>query len=113
MSIIEDEPGQILARRIRAQREARGWSLSDLAERAKVSKAMLSKIERGEASPTAATLSRIATACGLTMAALFEAASGERVRVMRAGEQPVWNDPATSYRRRFRFCSSCPHLPQA
>ena len=104
MSTITDEAGSALARRIRGEREARSWSLGDLAERAGVSKAMLSKIERTEASPTAATLSRIATAYGLTMAALFELAA-EGSRLMRARDQPIWRDPKTSYLRRQVFLS--------
>src|SRR5258705_13409711 len=104
MSTIEDTAGTALARRIRREREARGWSLAGLAERAGVSKAMLSKIERAEASPTAATLARIATAYGLTMAALFEQ-TPERSRLLRAKDQPIWRDPKTSYLRRQVFLS--------
>jgi transcriptional regulator with XRE-family HTH domain len=93
-----------LALRIRGERESRGWSLGGLAERAGVSKAMLSKIERAEASPTAATLARIATAYGLTMAALFEH-TPKRSRLLRAKDQPIWRDPKTSYLRRQVFLS--------
>lgn len=105
MSTKEDESGAVLARRIHGEREARGWSLAGLAERAGVSKAMLSKIERAEASPTAATLSRIATAYGLTMAALFESADGAGSRLLRARDQPLWRDPKTSCLRRQVFLS--------
>ena len=66
---------------------------------------MLSKIERAEASPTAATLSRIATAYGLTMAALFESPRGGGSRLLRAQDQPLWRDPKTSYLRRQVFLS--------
>jgi transcriptional regulator with XRE-family HTH domain len=104
MSTIENDRAT-LSRRIRQERETRGWSLSTLAERAGVSKAMLSKIERGEASPTAATLSRIATAYGLTLAALFEQAQAASARLLRAKEQPLWRDPKTSYLRRQVFLS--------
>ena len=103
MSIIEDKPDKGLGRRIRSERDTRGWSLAELAGRAGVSKAMLSKIERAEASPTAATLSRIATAYGLTMAALFETAITESSRLQRAGDQPVWRDPKAAYLRRQVF----------
>lgn len=103
MSIIEDKADDGLGRRIRVERETRGWSLAELAGRAEVSKAMLSKVERAEASPTAATLSRIATAYGLTMAALFEAAAPDQTRLQRAKDQPVWRDPKAAYLRRQVF----------
>jgi transcriptional regulator with XRE-family HTH domain len=105
MSTIEDRADTSLAQRIRGERETRGWSLAGLAGRAGVSKAMLSKIERAEASPTAATLSRIATAYGLTMAALFESPKGGGSRLLRARDQPLWRDPKTSYLRRQVFLS--------
>src|SRR2546429_9702851 len=103
MSTIEDRADMVLARRIRGEREARSWSLAGLAERAGVSKAMLSKIERAEASPTAATLSRIATAYGLTMAALFEGPRGGGSRLLPAKDPPVWRDPKTGHLRRPGF----------
>ncbi|MFB9268995.1 helix-turn-helix domain-containing protein [Bradyrhizobium erythrophlei] len=103
MSTIEDSADEGLGRRIRAERDARGWSLAELAGRASVSKAMLSKIERAEASPTAATLSRIATAYGLTMAALFEVTASESSRLVRAKDQPTWRDPKADYLRRQVF----------
>ncbi|HKS19448.1 MAG TPA: XRE family transcriptional regulator [Bradyrhizobium sp.] len=105
MSTIEDKSGTALARRIRGERETRGWSLAGLAERAGVSKAMLSKVERAEASPTAATLSRIAAAYGWTMAALFENSSGAGPRLLRARDQPLWRDPRTACLRRQVFLS--------
>jgi len=103
MSIIEDKADETLGRRVRAEREGRGWSLAELAGRAGVSKAMLSKIERAEASPTAATLSRIATAYGLTMAALFETTMPAGSRLQRAKDQPIWRDPKAAYLRRQVF----------
>src|SRR5262249_16948705 len=102
---IGDEAGTTLAARIRREREQRAWSLAELANRAGVSKAMLSKIERAEASPTAATLSRVATAFGLTLARLVDL-SDAGPRLIRGKEQPVWRDPKTSYRRRQVFLSA-------
>jgi transcriptional regulator with XRE-family HTH domain len=103
MSNIQDDLGASLAAKIQQERERREWSLGDLAGRSGVSKAMLSKIERAEASPTAATLSRIATAFGLTLAALV--AEKKSSQLLRASEQPVWRDPTTSYLRRQIFLS--------
>ena len=52
---------QYLASTLKTLRQQRGWSLSRLAEETGVSKAMLGQIERGESSPTVATLWKIAT----------------------------------------------------
>jgi len=93
-----------LAARIRTEREARGWSLADLAQHSGVSRAMISRIERAEASPTAALLGRLSGAFGLTMSALLARAeadaAGSGGRIARAADQPVWQDPATGYIRR-------------
>ena len=62
MASIEDDAATGISRRIRTERADRGWSLSELAVRSGVSKAMLSAIERQETSPTAALLVRIAAA---------------------------------------------------
>jgi transcriptional regulator with XRE-family HTH domain len=88
-----------VAARIRGERASRRWSLDDLAERAGVSKAMISKIERGETSPTAALLGRLSAAFGITLSAFFADTVQHRGPVRRA-EQPVWRDPATGYIRR-------------
>lgn len=100
MSNIEDELSEGIARRIRLERTVRGWSLSDLGERSGVSKAMLSAIERGAASPTAALLVRIAAAFGMTLSALIARAEQGGGGLARAREQPVWTDPETGYVRR-------------
>jgi transcriptional regulator with XRE-family HTH domain len=71
-----------------------------LAERSGVSRAMIGKIERGEAQPTAALLSRLATALGLTLSELIARAEGDDRRLVRAADQPLWADPDTGYRRR-------------
>lgn len=89
-----------LAARLRAEREARGWTLADLAARSGVSRAMASKIERGEASPTAALLGRLSAAFGLTMSQLFARVEGGGDMVTRAADQPMWRDPASGFVRR-------------
>jgi len=92
-----------LAHRIKLERDSRGWSLAELAERAGVSKATISKIERAEVSPTAVVLVRLASAFDLTLAGLMLRAESERGRFSRAGEQPVWRDPETGYVRKQVF----------
>jgi len=93
-----------IAERVRLEREARTWSLADLAARSGVSRAMISKIERCEASPTATVLVRLATAFDLTLAGLIARAEGAGADpVVRSSEQSVWRDPASGYVRRQIF----------
>lgn len=94
------DPTPAISHRIRIERESRGWSLGDLAERSGVSKAMISKIERGAASPTAALLGRLSGAFGLQLSMLLSLAEQSGERLSRADEQLVWQDPETGYLRR-------------
>ena len=99
MSILVDGTDSAISARVHRERAARRWTLSDLAERAGVSKAMISKIERGEVSPTAALLGRLSAAFGITLSAFFADTAQHRGPIRRA-EQPIWRDPATGYIRR-------------
>jgi transcriptional regulator with XRE-family HTH domain len=95
-----DDLGPRIANRIRLEREQRGWSLADLSERSGVSRAMISKIERNEASPTANVLGRLSGAFGVTISTLLARAECTAGRVARADEQPCWQDPETGFLRR-------------
>jgi transcriptional regulator with XRE-family HTH domain len=99
MDTIEDDFGVRLAARLRTEREARGWSLAELAGRSAVSKAMISKVERGDSSPTATLLGRLSGAFGLTLSQLLARAEAVSGRLARSAEQPVWRDPETGYIR--------------
>ncbi|MER9230875.1 XRE family transcriptional regulator [Mesorhizobium sp. M0622] len=100
MNDIANDISSTIGRRIHAERVARGWSLAELAERSDVSKAMLSTIERGMTSPTAALLVRIAVAFGMTLSTLIARAELQGGGLLRERDQPVWRDPATGYIRR-------------
>jgi transcriptional regulator with XRE-family HTH domain len=89
-----------LARRLKGLRLAADWSLDDLAARAGVSRASLSRIENAEVSATAAVLGRLAAAHGLTMSRLIALAEEDFTARLRPADQPVWTDPATGFRRR-------------
>jgi transcriptional regulator with XRE-family HTH domain len=103
MDHIVDDLSQRLARRLQLERDTRGWSLAELAERSGVSKATISKIERAEVSPTATVLVRLASAFDLTLAGLMLRAEQQGERVSRASEQPVWQDPESGYVRKQVF----------
>jgi transcriptional regulator with XRE-family HTH domain len=103
MDTLVDDLSCRLAHRLRLERDSRGWSLADLAERSGVSKATISNIERAEVSPTAVVLVRLASAFDLTLAGLMLRAEGQGERLSRAGEQPIWRDPQTGYIRKQIF----------
>ncbi|MCI0756784.1 helix-turn-helix domain-containing protein [Teichococcus vastitatis] len=98
----DDAPPSVppLARRLRTEREARHWSLSELAERSGVSKAMISRIERDEVSPTAVLLGRLSGAFGLSLSQLLARAEQSAGALARAADQPLWRDPDTGFSRR-------------
>ena len=89
-----------LGDRIRNERLRQHLSIEALAERSGVSRAMISKIERAESSPTAALLGRLCSGLGLSLASLFEDEAQRGAPLARAADQPVWRDPATGYVRR-------------
>ena len=63
--------------KLRDVRAASGLSLSKVAEMTGVSKAMLGQIERGESSPTIATLWKIAKGFQLPLSALIDTVMGD------------------------------------
>jgi transcriptional regulator with XRE-family HTH domain len=97
---IPNDISSTIGRRIHSERALRDWSLAELADRSDVSKAMLSTIERGKTSPTAALLVRIAAAFGMTLSTLIARAELQGGGLLRENDQLVWRDPATGYVRR-------------
>ena len=86
-----------LAGKLREERRLRGWTLDDLAERAGLSKSLLSKIERDQVSPSLRTLKALANGLELPLAWLLRrtissstssartAGSSSSCRVRRSG----------------------------
>ena len=103
MSTRLDASGLRIAERLRLERDSRGWTLGDVAERSGVARATISKIERGEASPTATVLVRLAGAFDLTLGGLIARAEGDANRLVHAQDQSSWRDPASGYLRRQIF----------
>ena len=100
--VTPDDLGPRLAARLAALRAAHGWSLDALAERTGISRATLSRLERGETSPTAAMLGRLSAAHGWTVSRLLASAEGEQGAspLLRRDEQSFWIDPETGFRGR-------------
>jgi transcriptional regulator with XRE-family HTH domain len=96
--------GPGINRRIGAQvhrlRSARGWSIDALAQATAVSRSMISLIERGESSPTAVVLEKLASGLGIPLSDLFDPPAAPTAPVSRRAAQSAWTDPASGYVRR-------------
>jgi XRE family transcriptional regulator, regulator of sulfur utilization len=88
-----------LGARIRRTRAAQRLSLNDLAQKAGVSRSMLSAVERGGKAPTVLVLDRIATGLDTSIARLLGEERAGRVVVLRHGEQEVARDRSGWERR--------------
>ncbi|AKJ08724.1 LacI family transcriptional regulator [Streptomyces incarnatus] len=112
-NIVDPLVGRIAAR-VRTERERRRWTLAQLADVSGVSQAMISRIERGESSPTAVVLGKLSAAFQLSIASLLALAEGTPddspgvAGVRRRTDTAEWRDPGTGYRRRQ---ITGPHFP--
>ena len=93
---------QRIAERVSELRASQGLSLDALAGKSGVSRSMISLIERGESSPTAVVLEKLAAGLGVMLPSLFDApaAAAPSGPVARRADQPQWRDPASGYLRR-------------
>ena len=85
---------------LRDARESAGLSQRELAQRAATSQAMVARIERGQQSPSLATLERLVRACGLELR--VEAGDGEAAppsgeAEARSGRLLVWRSGEAAY----------------
>lgn len=99
-ALVDDSIEWRIAQRIRSLRAERQWALDELAQRSGVSRASLSRIENGEVSPTAAVLSRLCAAFGLTLSRLMVLVEESFVPRVPREDQLTWTDPDTGYQRR-------------
>ncbi len=89
-----------IAARLKVLRAGRGWTLDELAERSRVSRATLSRLENAEVSPTAVVLSRLCAAYGIAVSRLMHMAEGEFAPLLERDAQPLWSDPEIAFERR-------------
>jgi transcriptional regulator with XRE-family HTH domain len=89
-----------IASRVRALRAEQGMTLDALAAKCDVSRSMLSLVERGESSPTAVVLEKIATGLGVALASLFEDSTAPAEPISRRADRMPWRDPESGYVRR-------------
>ena len=92
---LERLPGNL--RRLRKQQR---HTLDELSLRSGVSRAMISKIERGTAIPTATVLGKLARGLEVGLSRLLGGQLPRRSRLTTAAEQPVFRDPESGLARR-------------
>lgn len=88
-----------LAARLETLRRERDLSLDAAAALTGLSRATISRIERGETSPTANALGRLCNAYGLTMSRLLAAVESTAPRLLRGADATHWRDPESGFLR--------------
>ncbi len=97
---VETGLNERIAQRVRELRTARGLSLDAMARASGVSRSMISLIERGESSPTAVVLEKLAAGLNVPVPALFDDVTPPASPVARAADQTAWRDSQSGYLRR-------------
>ena len=78
--------------KVRSERQAREWTLDQLAEISGVSRRMLINVEQGSANPSVTTLLKLSAALGIGLQALVAVPPTTPVKVVLAGEAPaLWS----------------------
>jgi transcriptional regulator with XRE-family HTH domain len=98
---VQDQDPEVVTaavgRNVRSERSRRNWTLDDLAGRSGVSKGMLIQVEQARSNPSIATICRLASAFGVTVASLVEAPELPSARVVKAEQGVVlWTSKAGS-----------------
>jgi transcriptional regulator with XRE-family HTH domain len=88
-----------LGERVRELRRGRGLTLEELAERSGVSRAMISKLERGEKNPTLVVAAKLAEGFGVTLSQLVGMEERREVVVVPRDKRMVMRDPETGFER--------------
>jgi transcriptional regulator with XRE-family HTH domain len=95
-----DDVVSALGQRVKALRTEAGLTLEQLAQRSGVSRAMLSKVERGEKSPTLSVISRTAVGLNVSLSSLLGAEPDPaEFAVVRRDQRLVYRDPETGFDR--------------
>ena len=85
--------------RVRDLRKERGLTLEELARVSGVSRAMISKLERGEKNPTLVIAARLAEGLGVSLSRLAGVEERREVVVVPKERRMVLRDPETGFER--------------
>ena len=84
---------------MRELRRGRGLTLEELAERSEVSRAMISKVERGEKNPTLVVAAKVAEGLEITLSELLGTEERREIIVIPRERRMVMRDPETGFER--------------
>jgi transcriptional regulator with XRE-family HTH domain len=84
---------------VRELRRERGLTLEALAERSGVSRAMISKVERGEKNPTLVVVAKVAEGLDVDLSRLVGIGGRREVVVVPRDRRMVMRDPKTGFER--------------
>jgi transcriptional regulator with XRE-family HTH domain len=99
LGVVEDVSSGRVGERVRVLRRERGWTLEVLAERSGVSRAMISKLERGEKNPTLVVAAKVAEGLGVSLSQLVGIEERREIVVVPRGRRMVMRDPETGFER--------------
>ncbi|MBX2856645.1 MAG: XRE family transcriptional regulator [Rhodobacteraceae bacterium] len=88
-----------LAERLTVLRQESGLTLEEVAAVSGVSRATLSRIERGQTSPTAHVLGRLCACYRVTMSEMLIALEGDQPKLIPRTDAAVWTDLKTGFTR--------------
>jgi transcriptional regulator with XRE-family HTH domain len=97
--VVEEVSSGRLGERVRALRRGRGLTLDVLAERSGVSRAMISKLERGEKYPTLVIAAKVAAGLEISLSQLIGGEERRKVVVVPRDRRMVMRDPVTGFER--------------
>ena len=91
MDALKTQLAHTLAHTLKSLRKQRSWSLDQASQKTGVSKAMLGQIERGESSPTMATLWKIAHGFEVSFSSFIESSPVQETAYMhpKVGLRPM------------------------
>jgi transcriptional regulator with XRE-family HTH domain len=99
LDVVEEVSSGRLGERVRVLRRERGLTLDVLAGRSGVSRAMISKLERGEKNPTLVVAARVAEGLGVSLSQLVGVEERREVVVVPKERRMVMRDPETGFER--------------
>jgi transcriptional regulator with XRE-family HTH domain len=97
--VVEGVSSARLGERIRGLRRERGLTLDLLAQRSGVSRAMISKLERGEKNPTLVVAAKVAEGLGVSLSQLVGVEERREIIVVRRDRRMIMRDPETGFER--------------